>query len=232
MAKAPISAKFARFADRTTKGDFDKARKQESMAGGCPLPVGTRGCAIVSEINCKETKIAANGEGGYPMVLLKLEVETPENFRGKSLSGPGLMFVIKDSEKQTEADAWARMLDCLESCGLPRDIRTGYQEFEEVVNYFTEEPRRVTFEVRKDTYAGNQSGKTVSVFEYIPEGEEESAETKYTPPTEDDPDAQYVTYMGKKCKVVEYNRDEDTYTLQIVDTGRIKEGISASRVEK
>ncbi len=77
MAKSNVSDKFAKFASKTVRGEFDKARKQESMAGGCPLPVETRGVAVVGEIVCTETKVKADGTGGDPMVSVRLEVESP-----------------------------------------------------------------------------------------------------------------------------------------------------------
>ena len=226
MSKSPISDKFAKFAAKTTRGEFDKARKQESMAGGCPLPVDTQGIALVGEISCSETKTKADGTGGDPLVMIKLEVETPEEYRGKILSGPGLMFVIKDGPQSTAADAWARMLDSLESFGLPREIRTEYQDFAECIDWFTDEPRRVEYRVTKDTYAGNQSGKTVRANMYVPEGE---VQTAITPPQEvaHDPEADYCEYLGKKHKILSYDSDNNTYELEMVSTGRIRKGIEA-----
>lgn len=229
MAKTPISAKFAKFADKTTKGDFDKARKQESMAGGCPLPIGSRGIAIVAEISCTETKVKADGSGGDPFVSIKLEVESPEEYRGKTITGPGLMVVIKDGPNSTAADAWARMLDSLEQLGLPREIRTDYSDFAEVVDYFTDEPRRVEYNIQEDTYKGNQSGKITRAVAFIPEGEVATAESPVVE-TPIDPDADYCSYLGKRHQILGYDQENELYELKMVNSDRIRKGVAADKV--
>ena len=230
MSKSPISAKFAKFAEKTTRGEFDKARQQESMASGCPLPVNTRGVAVVATIDCTETKVKSDGTGGDPFVSIKLEVESPEEYRGKTISGPGLMVVIKDGPNSTAADAWARMLDQLEAMGLPRETRTGYNDFSECIDYFTEQPRRVEFNVLEDTFKGNQSGKTVRCNMYVEPGEVSSAET---PQNEEprDPNADYCMYLGKEHKILERNAEEDTLDLEQTATGRFRPGVPADKVQ-
>lgn len=229
MTKSPISAKFAKFAAKTTKGDFDKSRKAESMAGGCPLPVDTRGVAVVAEISCTETKVKQDGTGGDPFVSIKLEVESPEDYRGKSITGPGLMFVIKDGPNSTAADAWGRMLDALEQLGLPRTIRTEYEDFSEVIDWFSDEPRRVEYHVAKDTYAGNQSGKITRAVAYVAESEITTAET---PKVEAaiDPEADYCEYLGKQHKVLSFDKENQTYELEMTSTGRIRKGVEADKI--
>jgi len=231
MSKASVSAKFAKFAAKTTRGEFDKSRKAESMASGCPLPVGTRGVAIVGEVTCTETKIKPDGTGGYPFVSIKLEVESPEEYRGKAVTGPGLMFVIKDGPNSTEADAWGRMLDALEQLGLPRQLRTDYEDFTECVDWFSDEPRQVEYTIEKDTYAGNQSGKITRAHAYIAEGE---VTTAISPQKEeavaDDPNADYCEYLGKKHKILSYDADSQLYELEMVSTGRIRKAIEADKV--
>lgn len=230
MAKSNVSDKFAKFAAKTVRGEFDKARKQESMAGGCPLPVDTRGVAIVGEIVCSETKIKGDGTGGNPLVTVRLEVESPEEFRGKVLSGPGLMFLIKDGPNSTEADAWARMLDFLEGIGLPRTIRTEYQDFSEVLDFFTEQPRHVEYHVAKDTYAGNQSGKIVRAVMHVPETEVTTAVTPTQENVADDPNADYCIYLGKRHKILDFNKETNLYKLEMVSSGRVREAIEGDKI--
>lgn len=230
MTKVPVSSKFAKFAEKTTRGEFDKARKAESMASGCPLPVGVRGIAVVGTVDCTETKVKADGTGGDPFVSIKLEVESPEEYRGKILQGPGLMFVIKDGPNSTEADAWGRMLDTLEMYGLPRKLRTGYEAFSEVLDFFTNQPRRVEFNVVEDTYKGNQSGKIVKATQYVPEGEVQTAETIPTP-QEDDPSMDYCTYLGKKHQILSHDATNDQYDLQQVGVDRPpRKGVPVDKV--
>lgn len=230
MAKSNISSGFAKFASKTTRGSFDEARKQESMATGCPLPIGATGVAVVGEIVCKETKVKQDGTGGDPLVMINLEVETPEEFRGKKLQGSGLMFTIKDGPNSTQADAWARMLDALEGMGLPREIRMGYEDFSEVLDWFSDEPRRVQYTVNKDSYAGNRSGKTVAAVEYFDTDSVPSAET---PQVEEktDPNADYCNYLGKKYKIIGHDSENDCYDLEQVGTGKLRSGVPADKLE-
>ena len=230
MAKSAISDKFAKFASKTTKGEFDKSRKAESMASGCPLPLDTRGVAIVAEISCTETKVKQDGTGGHPFVSIKLEVESPEEYRGKSITGPGLMFVIKDGQNSTEADAFGRMLDTLEQFGLPREIRTNYEDFAQVIDWFEEVPRRVEYHVSKDTYAGNQSGKLTRAVAYVAEGDVPTAEPIIKADTVEDPNADYVMYMGKKHKVLSFKDDSKLYELEMVSTGRVRPSVPEDKV--
>lgn len=229
MAKSNVSAGFAKFASKTVKGAFNEARQQESMATGCPLPVGTIGTAVVGEIVCKETKQKPGGSGGNPLVMINLEVETPEEYRGKKLQGSGLMFTIKDGPNSTEADAWGRMLDALEGLGLPREIRTEYEDFSEVLDWFSDEPRRVQYTVNKDDYAGNRSGKTVQAVEYLDPSSTSSAETPQVEAPVD-PSADYCEYLGKTYKILSYDKENQCYDLEATATGKVRAGVPADKV--
>jgi hypothetical protein len=229
MSTSPISAKFAKFASKTVKGAFDTARKAESMASGCPLPIGTRGIAVVAEVKCSETKIKGDGTGGFPMVMIKLEVESPEEYQGKSITGPGLMYVIKDSEKSTEAEAWGRMLDALEGLGLPREIRTEYEDFAQCIDWFTDEPRKVEYLIDKDTWAGNQSGKLTKAFAHVEEADIPTA-TSSQKEVAVDPEADYCLYLGKKHKILAYDSENKLYDLELISNGRVRNGVEADKV--
>jgi hypothetical protein len=234
MTKAPISKGFAKFIEKNLKpgSKFDEARKAESMAGGCPLPVNTTGIALVGTIECTETKVKPDGTGGDPFIRVTLEVETPDEYQGKVLSGSGLMFVIKDGPNSTAADAFGRAMDFFEALGLPREIRTEMESFDPVIEYFTEMPRRVEYNVLEDTYKGNQSGKTIRAYAYVPEGEVETAETTTaTTPSPENPDADYCEYLGKRYEVIEYDNDTEQYKLKNIATGIVREGIHKSKVK-
>lgn len=232
MQKMTLSPKFAKFAEKTTRGKFDEARKAESMATGCPLPIDTTGVAVIGDIICKETKQKADGSGGDPMVMIKLEVESPEEYRGTVLQGPGLLFVIKDGPKSTQEDAWGRMLDTLESFGLPRKIRTEYETFEEILAYFTDSPRKVQYLVKKDDYTGNRSGKIIQAYEAtdMEEATESADEAPISPPetkADADTDAEYVMYLGKKHKILAFDAEAQTYDLES-PVGRKRPGVKVS----
>lgn len=169
--------------------------------GGCHLPVGAKGVAIVGKINCTETKAYGEDAGGDPRIEITLEVESPEEYRGKKISGSGLNFNIKEGEKSTIEDAFARALDALELLGLPREIRTEYKDFSECIEYFESEPRKVEFMVLDDSENKyNRSKKNVSYSPYIPGGNKGAEGTQ---DEETDPNATYVEYLGAQHKVLE-----------------------------
>lgn len=197
-----ISNKFNKFASAKK---FTEARKQESMLTGCPLPVGTKGIALVGTIEDKETN-----EGSFPMILVTLEVEEPSEYAGKKLSGPGLMQTIKPTEKQTEEEAYARMLDMLEGLGLPRELREDDdKEFKELVAWFESEPRRVEYRIAQDTWAGNASGKKVIASAIINPDEvaTSSDDSVKTSELELDPNKTYVEKFGVPHEVLEETED-------------------------
>ena len=199
------------------------------MATGCPLPIGTIGTAVVGEIVCKETKSKPDGTGGDPLVMIHLEVETPEEYRGKKLQGSGLMFTIKDGPNSTAADAWGRMLDALEGLGLPRETRTNYEDFSECLDYFSDEPRRVQYTVNKDDYPGNRSGKTVQAVELLDTANAPSAETPQSE-VPHDPSADYCEYLGKRYKILSYDEANKCYDLEATSTGKLRPGVAADKV--
>lgn len=208
-----VSADFAKFAAQTTKGKFDEARKAESLAGGCPLPIGTSSTAVIGDIVCTTTKKKEDGTGGDPQITIKLEVETPEEHQGAILNGSGLIFWIKDSANQDKATAWHRFLDALEDMGLDRKVRANYEDFQEVLDYMTKTTRRVDYSVEKDDFKGNRSGKTVRAIAHVDESNIPTADggsTEAAPAL--DPDADYVLYLAKPHMILADNGD--TYNLQ------------------
>lgn len=237
MSKNAISKGFAKFLEKNLKpgSAFDTARKAEAMANGCPLPCGTIGIAIVGTIECTETKVKPDGTGGDPFIRVTLEVETPEDYMGKTLSGPGLMFTIKDGPNSTAADAFGRVMDFFEGLGLPREIRTEMTDFEPVIEYFTEVPRRVEYNVLDDSdNKYNRSGKNVRAYVYISQDEIQTAETKpLVTATEstDDPSKDYCTYLNKKYEILDYNAELEQYKLKNVLNGMIRDGVPKDKVQ-
>jgi len=237
MAKQAVSAKFNKFIEKNLRpgSALDKARKQESMLTGCPLPMDTAGVAVIADLEFAETPEKPDGTGGKLLVRASLEVETPDEYQGKSLKGPGLTWFIASSEKQTEEEAFARCLDDLENMGLPRSVRENFQDLNEIVEHFTGNgPKRVNYSVVKDNWSGNASGKRVRAIKY--EEENPNAPTAETPrkPAEavvEDPNADYAMYMGKKHIIKDFKKDINQYDLEQVDTGRVREGVPGDKVE-
>ena len=233
MAKSKVSAAFQKVASRTTKGAFDEARKAERQARGIPFPIGMKGTGVVSCIVCDMTK-AKEGKESVPIVRVELKADTPEGARGKILSGPGLMWMIKASATNEDwgaEDAWGMMLGGLEQLGCPEELTKNYDDFQEVVDWFEEEPRKVSWEVVDASYTNNK-GKVVSqkafeVYEYVNVSQQETAEGTSE---EIDPNAKYVLYKGKKHRVVEENEDDNTYVLVSVASG-VKRTVSQEDCE-
>ena len=226
MITMTISDKFNKFAAKTTRGKFDEARKAESAAGGCPIPVGVTGKAVIADIIGSMTA-DKDGVPGHPIVTLKLTVETPDEYQGQHLSGFGLKFWIKDSAKRTEVEAWQSMLDSLEELGLPREIREGYESFEEVVEWFKEAPRFVTYVVNDNTYNG-KPGKSVSAYMYSEASQETIAGSEDADGFVMDPEADYVDYLGKPHKIL--SADDSTYNLES-PLGKVRNGIPKNKTK-
>lgn len=220
-----MSPKFAKFAAKTTGGAFDKARKEEARIGGCPLPVGAKGIAIVGKVNCTETKAYGDDPGGDPRIEITLEVDSPEEYRGKKITGSGLAYNIRATEKSTIEESFQRALDALEQLGLPREIRTEYKDFSECIEYFEQEPRMVEFLVVDDSKNEyNRSKKTVAFSAYLPGGNKGAEGSQEE---EEDSNATYCTYLGARHKVLE----DDGEILKIQSkSGKVRE-IAKSKVE-
>jgi len=228
MAKSTISSGFAKFAAKTTKGAYDEARKGERMGRGIPFPVGTTGTGVVSAVICDTTKKDEKTGEQHPRIRVEIKVETPEEGRGKTLSGPGLMQTIKDGRdpsKWSAQDAFSAALAMLEDCGLPEEISKGYKDFQECVDWFDEEPRYVNWEIEENNYTnrnGQQvNGKQTSVLPIVNEAGIPAADKPADEEEETDPDATYCKYRGGKHKVV--GEDGDMLTIKGVNSGNIRE---------
>lgn len=232
MAKSQVSAGFAKFATKTTKGKFDEARQGERMGRGVPFPVGTTGIGIVTAIICDE---GTDKDGvKFPRGRIEIKVETPESGRGKTLSGAGLMQQIKDGpnpEKWSAEMAWGAWLGLLEDLGCPEEITKQYESFEdEVIAWFEAEPRRVHWEVQENNYinkAGSEvKGKQVRAYAFVDEKDIPSAEDKKP---KDDGEGVYCTYRGARHKIVmDYG---DTVDLLSLSNGRARAGIDKDDIE-
>lgn len=231
MSKSEMSAGFKKFAAKTTRGSYDEARKNERMGGGIPFEVGTKGRGVVSAVICDETKEDAKGEK-HPRIRVEISVTEPEAARGKTLSGPGLMQTIKDGRdpaKWSAEQAFGAALGMLENLGCPEEITKGYERFEEVLEFFDDEPREVSWSIEENRYTNAKGqeivGKQVNAFAYIP-----SPETSAEPESEElDPNAKYVMYRGAKHKV-EAETEED-YDLVSVNGGRKRTGVAKQDCE-
>ncbi len=205
MSTTGMSVGFAKFASKTTKGAYDEARKGERFGRGIPFPVGVKGKAIVSAITCDDTKPNDLGES-YPRVRVELAIEVPESHRGKPLQCG--YFIMQDSKKVdstwTAEDVWGKsMLGCLEDLGCPEELTKGYSDWQEVLDWFQAEPRRVNFEILPNDYKNNAGvlvhGKQVAAFAEV---DEENIPSADTPSEAHDPNAKYCTFKGTSHRIM------------------------------
>lgn len=230
MTKSQMSAGFAKFASKTTKGGYEEARKGERMGRGVPFPVGTKGTGVVSKVECDETKPDNNGVT-YPRIRVEIRAETPEVARGKQLSGSGLMQTIKDGpdpSKWSAEQAFGAALGMLEDLGLPTEISQGYSDFQEVLDWFDAEPRKVSWEIQANDYVNKTGkevkGKQIYAVVYMEEADIPSADAPFE---EHDPNSKYCMYRGAKHRIVE---EGETLTLRSV-SGTNRSGIAKDDVE-
>jgi len=232
MSKSQMSAGFAKFSSKTTKGAYDDARQNERIGRGIPFPVGTKGTAVVSSIICDETKADEKTGKKFPRVRVELSVETPEAARGKKLSGSGLMQTIKDGSdpaKWSAEQAWGAMLGLLEDMGLPEEVSKGYSDFQQCLDFFEEEPRVVSWEIQPNNYKNRQGvevqGKQISAFAIVDEAAIPSADEAEG----EIPEGKQCLYRGGKHVVLEENGD--TLKLQSIGSGRVRENVDIEDVQ-
>ena len=232
MTKSQMSAGFAKFSAKTTKGSYDEARQNERIGRGIPFPVGAKGTAVVGAIICDETKADEKTGEKFPRVRVELTVETPEAARGKSLSGSGLMQTIKDGNdpsKWSAEQAWGAMLGMLENLGLPEEISKGYSDFQECIDWFEEAPRTVSWEIQENNYTNRSGvlvqGKQISAFAIIDEASIPSAADSGS----EVPEGKMCLYRGGKHVILEDNGE--LLKLQSVGSGRLREGVDKDDVE-
>jgi len=218
MSKSGMSAGFAKFASKTTQGSYDDARKAERFGRGIPFPVGVKGTAVVGAIVCDETKADNNGEQ-FQRVRIELLIDTPESHRGKPLTGG--YFVMQDSKKAgstwTAENWWGSMLGTLEDLGCPEDLTKGYEDFQEVIDWFGAEPRAISFEIIANDYMKNGAmvhGKRVNAFAAVDEASIPSADQVAEA---HDPEATYCTFRGTKHRVV--SEEGGNITIKNVNSG-------------
>jgi hypothetical protein len=233
MNKSTMSAGFAKFAAKTTKGAYDYARQNERIGRGIPFPVGAKGTAVVSSIICDETTPDEKSGEKFPRVRVELSVESPEGARGKKLSGPGLMQTIKDGNdpsKWSAEMAWGALLGLLEDLGLPEEISKGYADFQECIDWFSDAPRLVAWEITANNYK-NRAGvevqsKQITAFAVIAEADIPAADAPAAPIPSDKP---LCLYRGGKHIILSDNGE--TYNLQSVGSGRVRENVDKDDVE-
>lgn len=242
MSKSKVSKGFARFAKNTTKGSYDEARKRERVARGVPVEIGDKGTGTISfEFTERPYKKDEPDGDKYPFVKATITVLTPEGAKGKELSDPlNLSWYIKDSEKKDSdwvaEDAWASMLDDMVTLGLPTELKTGHETFDEVIDWWDAEPRIVEWEVNAELDAnGNPTlyrgkpNKRVSAWAYH---EEESApradsdEEKVSFPE----GTRFVIYRGTEYGVVE-ETDDNKIVIKNCATGKTREVLEDSVVD-
>lgn len=233
--KQQVSPGFAKFASKTTKGKFDEARKGERMGRGIPFAIGTSGEGNVGNIICDETKADDDGIS-HPRIRVEIIISSPESAKGKVISGPGLMQTIKDGkdpEKWSKEMAWGAALGLLESLGCPKELTEGYDEFQEVLDWFREEPRPVAWEVVDSSWYNKTTKKTVeqkgiSAVAILDESNASSAVEGEK--MEEDPNGVYCAYRGIRHIILD--EDDDVATIKNCNTGRVRENVPMDQIEK
>ena len=231
MSKSTVSAGFQKFAARTTTGKFEEARKGERMGQGIPFDVGQQGTGVVTAVIMDETKPDAK-QRKFPRIRVQMDIITPESHRGKEMTV--MNQTIKgsdDPEKDWSAeDAFNMALSQLEQLGCPNEITSGYEDIQEIVDWFSEEPRNLSWNIKANNYKNRSGqevkGKRVEAYAVVPEAEVPSADNDG--PAEEDPDAEYCTYNGTKHKVIADH--DDTVDLENVNSGRKRTNIPKEQV--
>jgi len=230
MAKTKMSKNFARFAKNTTSGTFDEVRKAERTVRGIPFDFGDKGTATM-ELFCGDKPYDKDDpDEVYPLVSVTLTVLTPEKQKGTELNDAlNLTWYIKDSEKPgsdwTAEDAWGSMLEDLERLGVPNEITSGYEDFQEVMDWIDAEPRIVEWIIEEgDVYRGRKQ-KRVLAFAHVEESEKPSADDSEE--VSFSKDTKYCTYRGIKYGILE-EKEDDLLLIKNTQTGKERTVAAAS----
>lgn len=141
-----IGEEFAQF-EAETQQAAQEAGKAEKMVMGINMPVNTLGKASILGFNAGKSKVKTDPKtkqqtGGHPMITLSFHVNEPAQYAGQKVN---LYFTLHASGTQTVAQKYQRFYDCMEDCGMPKDLRG--KPLAEIAKWCGAETRNFNFEV-------------------------------------------------------------------------------------
>lgn len=224
MSKSKVSDAFRNFETRN-QHKLEDARKEEKQSRGNPLPVGYIGTGVISD--CK----ADISKKGDPYLTVEAEVVNDPDYEGKTVTAA--VRVLKDTDKQTQADALANFLDELEDMGLSRTTRET-KGMDACFDELLSTPHYVSISVTANKYTSD--GKGVKCFAVTaPDGSGRGPTAEESTPVKEEDDEKYkdlnqCIYLGKPHYVMEDNED-GTFNIMSVKTKKLREDISSDDIQ-
>ena len=223
MSKSEVSKTFARFANKTTSGAYDEARKAERTARGITLDVGTRGVGVVT-LKCTDEEVH---DEQVPVLECPITILTPEGAKGKVLTDPlNLKKRIRETEKRSAEENFTAALEMLEQMGCPESITKGYTSWDQITEWFDAEPRKVSYEITDGGSWNGRPQKRVVAYAYVEESSMPSADSGDSP--EFPAGTKFCSYKGVRYGIL--MEDDGMLTIQNVNSGR-KKTVDADDVE-
>jgi hypothetical protein len=141
-----ISDDFAAY-EAETMHAAQEAAKAEKMVMGINIPVNTIGKASILGFDAGKSKIKTDPKtkqqtGGHPMITLSFHVNEPAQYAGQKIN---LYFTLHATPTQTVQQKYQRLYDCLEDCGMPRELRG--KPLAEIAKWCGTETRSFNYEV-------------------------------------------------------------------------------------
>lgn len=136
-----------------------EVKKAEARANNCPVPVGTLGQVVLVDFvleKAKDKTIDGVLQEGMYYAQMKFNIINHPQHKGKTLTKFSSFY---DSANMTAMKRYEWFLNDLEFMGLPREIRTGHDSPQQLVDFFMKEPMMFDFEVLADNPAYNDGKK-------------------------------------------------------------------------
>lgn len=147
METRKVSAAFSKFYAKNAQAIAD-AKKAEARVSNCPVPVGTTGRAIITDMRFDKSKDKKNPDGtvkeGTDYCQMEFKIIDHPQHSGKTLRKP---HYFSNTANATAVDRFEWFLNELEYMGLDRELRIGHDDPQQLVDFFLKEPYTVEFEI-------------------------------------------------------------------------------------
>lgn len=213
MASEKVSAAFRNAFAKL--GGIDEAKQAEASMNNIPVPVGWKGRCQVIDMFMDVSKPKAGGGGQNPYINWVMTPVEDEKYNGKKISKN---YTLNESVNQTTkavstpAMKFERFLNELEWAGMPRELRVGWEDIDQIIEWWLDpdEQRLVDVEVAQNgqytnVYVRKVGSGAVDDTDSVtpPEPASKSVATGGTPTA-----ATTVKFNGKDWDLISENGDD------------------------
>lgn len=163
MKQAKVSAEFLSVFHQNTSA-VEQAKAAESRTGNIPVPVGTTGTCVIDDMRFDRSPEKKLPDGttkpGTPLFEITYRILDGDH-AGKTIKHVQWMW---SNATTSFADQYERVLNLLEKHGLPREVRTGHSQPNDLFTWFSENDNLTYhFEIKHNPRNELDDGKQISV---------------------------------------------------------------------